>query len=390
MTWTSQRLELFVLSCLVLTSHTSEVLPPQNVSLRWITSFEPQLSWAPPRHPVENCSYEVEWSRTNQTDDRYTCIPKNLTWSEYTVMDGRHLYLAVRTICNDTHSEPVELPVIYPELVRNLSCYIHSSNLTRCSWHRVSDIADFGFFFRLTAEDLSASINNKSNPNLQACPEYVGGRTGCNLQAKPTHAIHILFNGTLNNRLVRNTFKIWLKENVRPLPLTWTAIKAGDKFNISWIPPDFCELSCWTFKIRQTACNKSLHHDKFHVTSTELNVVPHCKNCMAIKVERSRAKEAGRESEWSEEKCFAGEPNALVYAAIIIPLMFAVLATLTLVCCKKNKDVIFPRVPEPRDFLSDISDNNNKITVRNLYIPAEEEDCKITLVIDPLNNKLLS
>ena len=50
-------------------------------------------------------------------------------------------------------------------------------------------------------------------------------------------------------------------DTVRPLPLTWTAIKAGDKFNISWIPPDFCELSCWMFKIRQTACNKSLVGD---------------------------------------------------------------------------------------------------------------------------------
>lgn len=33
--------------------------------------------------------------------------------------------------------------------------------------------------------------------------------------------------------------------------------------------------------------------------------------------------------------CAGSEPNALVYAAIIIPMMFAVLAALTLMCCKK-------------------------------------------------------
>lgn len=114
-------------------------------------------------------------------------------------------------------------------------------------------------------------------------------------------------------------------------------------------------------------------HDVFDKTSTELSVVRHCENCMAIKVVR---KQTGGESEWSDEKCFGmifvswpifsccllqeelcivfffsiiilimllmslharagSESNALVYAAIIIPLMFAVLAVLTLMCCKK-------------------------------------------------------
>lgn len=30
---------------------------------------------------------------------------------------------------------------------------------------------------------------------------------------------------------------------------------------------------------------------------------------------------------------------------------------------RRNKDVIFPEVPEPRDLISDISDNNNKVNV---------------------------
>lgn len=106
------------------------------------------------------------------------------------------------------------------------------------------------------------------------------------------------------------------------------------------------------------------------------------------------------------DRCFLlpdadAEPNAVVFAAIIIPLVFASLAILTFVCCRKyvhsspsfflkiiclfpigcgvlfilfysnfvelslfrNKDHIFPKVPQPRDFLSDIYDNNNKVTL---------------------------
>lgn len=40
--------------------------------------------------------------------------------------------------------------------------------------------------------------------------------------------------------------------------------------------------------------------------------------------------------------------------------MLLVPSDVELALCR-NKDIIFPRVPEPRDFLSDISDNNNKV-----------------------------
>lgn len=87
------------------------------------------------------------------------------------------------------------------------------------------------------------------------------------------------------------------------------------------------------------------------------------------------------------------DPYAFVYAAIIIPLMCAGLAALTFVCYRKyvtsfcidfschlvciwyltlalyrNKDNILPKIPKPRDLLSDISDNNNKVTVFFLFL----------------------
>lgn len=42
---------------------------------------------------------------------------------------------------------------------------------------------------------------------LQECSLYTGEeKTGCNLKANTSHVIHILFNGIMNNTLVRNTF----------------------------------------------------------------------------------------------------------------------------------------------------------------------------------------
>lgn len=49
-----------------------QVLPPQNVSLRWKTDFEPQLSWEPPQHSADDCTYQVERSTTNKEEDKVT------------------------------------------------------------------------------------------------------------------------------------------------------------------------------------------------------------------------------------------------------------------------------------------------------------------------------
>lgn len=46
--------------------------------------------------------------------------------------------------------------------------------------------------------------------SLSECPRYTiteGVRTGCHLQSKTYQSIHMLFNATLKEGLVRNTFE---------------------------------------------------------------------------------------------------------------------------------------------------------------------------------------
>lgn len=370
----SQSLGFFVLSCVFFVVKSQTVLQPQDVSLKWTSDFKPQLSWS----PVENCSYEVDFP------DKTTYICHLPTWSNYTVMEGGTLHCTVVTICNGVSSQPFIVNQTYPELVRNLSCYIQSSQKTHCSWLPASPGLDLPFFYRLSTEDGSVSRDKNVITPLLECSAYTrteGIRTGCDLQARVTQAIDILFKDTWNNMPARNTFRRDLFLSVKLDPLRLNATKMGNKVIITFTPPDI-DLGDWTFFIKYNECNVEKNQITQIETVATLELLPHCRYCFAIKAESNK-----KETPWSKEECFDAEtdPNAWVFAAIVIPLVCVCLAALTFVCFRKNKDTIFPKVPVPRDFLSDISNNNNK---SNLYIPREEDDnCKITLVIDPQNKQ---
>ncbi|XP_075943133.1 interleukin-13 receptor subunit alpha-1 [Anarhichas minor] len=386
MTRMCHSLELFVLSCLFLTveSQQGPILPPQNLSLKWISDFDPQLSWAPPPHSVENCTYDVN-ANTKLPEDYKGDGVSGQSWQLYFVMEGGFLEMAVQTVCTN-RSELAKVNVDYPVLVRDLECYIYSATQTYCSWHAASQAQDLRFFYWLTIENFRPVVENPSSrPILECSYRYNGDvRTGCDLEANVSHSINILFNGTLNDTFARNTYKR-MNIKVRPPPLNWTVNKTTDCFVIEWTPPDI-SLS-WIYIINYTECGKPKIIPDIRENSYRLNLNPGCQYRMTIKANSTRG-----ETPWSDEKYFDRDtdPNAWLYAAILIPLMLAGLAALMFVCCRKNKEYIFPKVPEPRDLLSDISNNNNnESTVHKLYVPPEEEDnCKITLVVDALINRL--
>ncbi|XP_033466295.1 interleukin-13 receptor subunit alpha-1-like [Epinephelus lanceolatus] len=381
-----QSLALVVLSFLSVTAEAQQgqILQLQNVSLQWINDFQTQVSWA----PVGNCSYYGYLKSSRQSN---IANP----WQKYVVMEGGSLQLTVEATCNGSRTYKATINRTYPDLVRDLQCYLYAENKTRCSWNPVSPhVPDFKFFYRLINEAFTASADLKPSFDVKECSLYhfnaEGVKTGCDLDAGIHNNIDISFNGTLNNMLARNTFKIKLIDNVRHPALKWTVTKTGNKFNMRWTPPVIRGLN-WMFELKYTKCNETQTHEiKGGETSFELHADPNCPYSMAIRAVAKTNSDNRRKIPWSEEKHFGADtvPNGWLYAAIIIPVMFGVLAVLMFVCFKKNKENIFPKVPEPRDLLTDISDNNNKYNVHNLYIQAEEEEtCKITLLVDPLNRK---
>ncbi|XP_072231917.1 interleukin-13 receptor subunit alpha-1 [Leuresthes tenuis] len=294
------------------------------------------------------------------------------------VMQGGVLRCEVKIVCGDNESEVAHYNVNYTELVTNLNCYISTARQAHCSWSPASNATDLSFFYLLVKMFDSAPPSQ-----LKECSSYIntdGVKTGCDLQATSQEDIYILLNGTLNNATVRNTFTFELKDNVKPPPLIWKATKSGSKLNISWTPPEVLSQDFWEFNINYTECDKLKNIDikQQVVTSHLMNLVPHCRYCITIRASSSKGK-----TPWSDQKCFEADANWLVYTAVIIPLVIACLAALTFKCYWKNKEKMFPKVPKPRDLLTDISDNNNESTHCNMYIPVEEdENCKVTLVTD--------
>ncbi|TDG99899.1 hypothetical protein EPR50_G00199180 [Perca flavescens] len=271
------------------------------------------------------------------------------------------------------------------ELVKDLQCYIHSANRAHCSW--VPGSPDLKFYYQLWSECFTAPAMHKIPLNLKQCLEYRytdGVRTGCDLEANICQSIVILINETLNNSLPMKPFdKIFFSKNVRPPALNWTVTKTGDQFLISWTHPDIPDMD-WRYVINYTECNVAMTKEVRDKETAVLDLAPHCLYSIKIKATCD-----GGETPWSDVKYFDVGISPWVYAAIVVPLVFAGLAVLVFVCFRKNKEHIFPKVPEPRDLISDIYDNNNKSTVCKLYIPAKEEDhCKITLVEEPQINKL--
>ncbi|XP_061814982.2 uncharacterized protein [Nerophis lumbriciformis] len=359
-------------------SQTGQITPPHNLTLQWISDFEVELWWTHQLGLPPSCEYKVS-SRTkeeNSEDESYHQTPPSLLKLS---MEGGSLSVSIHTVCQDKHSQPVILNVTYPELVSGVQCHIISSTLTNCSWRPLSLSPSLSFYYGLIDEvEDTASFDVK----LQECSSYTrmdGVRTGCRLQSNARQSIYMLFNATLKETLVRNTFKK-SPVPVTPRPLNWTVSEVAGKFNLSWIPPDVLHLSLWTFIINYTECDEEKVKKVLGNTSVLMNRVAHCRYRISLKGLSMRG-----ETGWSHAKYFdaAKHANAMLYAVIIIPLLLAGLTFLTSLCCRRNKGHIFTKVPRPRDLLSDVGSNNTKSAVCNLCFPEkEEENCKISLVMD--------
>ncbi|KAM7377579.1 hypothetical protein PAMA_014065 [Pampus argenteus] len=262
--------------CVLVESVTDKVSPQQRLSLKWTDDFNIELTW----DEKKNCTYDVSVCQP------LSCQRKSLeeaSYDQYVTMEGGFLSVSVENICNNVKSDRAVLNVTYAELVSHVQCYIHTSDSASCTWQQTHDSSDVHFYYKLVCE---GSGPCETVP-LRECPSYIykdQKATGCNLQINTRHSIHMLFNKTFNNTPAKNTFKIVNVKASVP-PLDWSVIKAEDKFNISWTPPDILSPHLWEYTINYTECDKQKHKTKIITgyTSTQLNRVPHCQYRMSIK-----------------------------------------------------------------------------------------------------------
>uniref|UniRef100_A0A096M7Q4 Uncharacterized LOC103140605 n=1 Tax=Poecilia formosa TaxID=48698 RepID=A0A096M7Q4_POEFO len=376
-----QCLEFVAFICLFLAAKTTteQILPPQNLSLHWIDEFNAELTWEPPPHSVVNCSYRGKVEQDHETrQGEFT----SYTMKNHYTERGLKSY-SLQTVCHDKRSQPAVLNTFYPEdLVKSFDFYIISAKQGHCSWSPVITTPELRFFYHLP---------NKSNHSaeIQECSSYTytdGVKSGCNLDATTRMAIRMLFNATVNNTVVRNTF-FWddLKGKVKPPAPEWTVKKNKNNFTISWTPPDVLRLESWTFQINYNECEKTNQRPVAGTTSSKLERSSNCRYCIWIQA----TSEFGN-SLPTDEKCFGtvvflhpDRGSYLVY--VVIAALVVTLAAISIACLLRNGKRIFPKIPVPSNFFKDVIENDNEVKsfFRKLYVPPEEqENCTITVVRD--------
>ncbi|PWA14805.1 hypothetical protein CCH79_00014516 [Gambusia affinis] len=372
-------LEFVAVVCLFLAAKTTteQILPPQNLSLRWINVFIPELTWEPPPHSMANCHYEGKIEKNNELKSTFGPIKdKFMSFNNDPLFtEGRHLSCSLETVCHAKRSEPAFLNITYPGLVKSLDFYMTSAKRGHCSWSPAMTTPDLRFFYQLKDQ----FVDGPPTVTLQECSSYsyTGGvKSGCDLDTTARMSIMILFNATVNNEVVWNTFHLD-ELKVKPVAPDWTVKENKDNFNISWTPPDVLDLSSWTFKINYTVCGKEERPLSASGHSYRLERSPSCRYCMKIQAISDRGN-----SPETDEKCF--DPDRASFSAyIVIVALLVTLAGISIACLLRNKKRIFPKIPVPSNFFKDVMENNNESFFRKLYVPPEEqENCTVTVVKD--------
>ncbi|TNM93502.1 hypothetical protein fugu_001678 [Takifugu bimaculatus] len=364
-------LNLFVLWCLLLETKcaTGHIVTQKNISLHWINEFLLQLSSPTCHHYTVSAGDATNWQ-------------VSFPYKRSTVMEGNFVNLTL-TECNGTTSPPVHISLHYPELVKEVDCYRTSRRDAVCSWIPNTHIQELQFFFVFVNDsEITDEMDFIQNIKMTECQSYNetdGVRTGCDLQLGGTH-IFISFRERRNHSSF-NTFRKAVASNVRLPALKWNVAKTDYTFNISWETPDIP--TDWTITINYTVCGDPKSISVSGSEHIEVPRVPHCPYRLAIQAISLKGK-----SLWSEYKYFEADPPLLTYAAIFFSLVFTGLATTLLICFRRKREAIFPKIPEPRDLLSSIPDNNFKCTLDSLYSNSKEELCIISLVTEPIYNNI--
>ncbi|XP_008433252.1 interleukin-13 receptor subunit alpha-1 [Poecilia reticulata] len=371
-------LEFVAFICLFLAAKTTteQILPPQNLSLRWINEFTPELTWEPPPNSMANCYYDGMMKQNHEGKLKFKPQGKSKSYTKDNLyMGGGLLSYSLQTVCHNNRSQPAVLNIFYPDLVKSLDFYMISAKRGHCSWSPVITTPELRFFYQLN----DRSPNNSTTEILQECSSYTytdGLKSGCNLDATTKMNIRMLFNATVNNTVVRNTFN-WEELKVKPPAPIWTVKENKNNFNISWTPPDMLSLRSWTFQINYNECEQKGERSVPENTSFELQRSPNCRYCIWI-----QATSKSGNSLPTDEKCFDPDRGSfLVY--VVVAALVVTLAVISIACLLRNKKHIFPKIPVPSNIFKDVIENNNESFFRKLYVPPEEqENCTVTVVRD--------
>ncbi|KAL0970258.1 hypothetical protein UPYG_G00239570 [Umbra pygmaea] len=360
---------------------TTELSSPINLTFSWTNEFCWKLSWSLPASFEEklNCSpkYQVNLPVPGKVPDSKRT--SSTTYETCAGLTGVGNY-SVETLCNTNINQPAVHTIAAPkELVSNFQCVFYSYNDMNCSWHQTSQTPDDLQFY------YAYPISKTSISNISMCNTYLHTaekKTGCHLSCNNSfpHDLFIQVNGTVNGSLVRNTFKIDPKSNVKPPAPKVKIRKEGMYLNLSWDHPNIRRPHCWKYLLNYSRCQEPKICIEIDRNSKNILYEPECQFEIQVKAIFNTC--GTGESDWSEVELYGKNVWPVDVGAIVIPIAVFIFVILFLCCFMKHRKKLYPKIPQPSLVYKDRTEEQ-KIVIGSLYVPDEKVELNINLENKP-------
>ncbi|XP_056317127.1 interleukin-13 receptor subunit alpha-1 isoform X1 [Danio aesculapii] len=369
----------------------SELPPPKNLNFKWETPFTLNLTWDKPEDLDPEClvNYTISVSSSqicsnNNIDKRRVAANKVLL----NVSNVNGLCINVTTNldnCGDRRSPPKIITIPAPPvLLVTDRDFAYSHDQLKCTWRPAVDVKDLGFYYWYKREPPLESL-------IRCIPDETMKMGGCVIHNTHLKDINVfghmfyLFNGTYNGTVVNNTFKDEnVKQYVRLKKPQLTVQRVGDSlmFQTNASDLDEFEKGCYKYNYTYSECGKESRNFTELINKSTHQYDPYCKYRARVQIHFSN--DCGRGFSELSDEVYYGEnsnPNTpALLALIIIPLMVSCCLIVSLVLLRRNKDILFPKVPDPSLFFKEMLNSNVNVPVElpansldnKLYVPAEE------------------
>ncbi|XP_036453320.1 interleukin-13 receptor subunit alpha-1 [Colossoma macropomum] len=356
----------------------SDELPqPGNLSLSWSPDYSSVCArWSEPAGLETDCkvSYEIHFYSKKcppSAEEPRKWRVEKLTHTWKTEEDEMCVSITTnpKWNCGNKTSSKSLLQGLSrpPGLVKNFTCLYYSHMKMNCTW--ISNTTDLQLFYRPHSES-----------SLKPCVSYIGKghmRTGCHLYGKEfvNDTFVFLVNGTHGGFPVQSNFNREIRNFVKVPPPKLSISLVGKDLHVRASPPDF-KSSCWKYQFNFKKCNedeKSITGNQQWEFSLEYNEA--CHYTVRVQAIYQYCGEGG--SDWSAPVHYGENRDPvgpLKMTSIVTPIIVACCLIVALVLCRRHKDYLFPKIPEPSLLVKDMLNNSKDkgLNVGKLYIPYED------------------
>ncbi|XP_061665234.1 interleukin-13 receptor subunit alpha-1 [Syngnathoides biaculeatus] len=338
--------------------------PPRNLSYTWLNLLTVNVYWQRPSGLPEHCRIQYRWGPHNSSTE-WTNFTETLLTDE---AESSGWLFTVRTEgdCRAGQSAPASVLVDTPkpraELVTDFKCLLQAEK-PNCSWIPVDPS------FNLT---LSYGICAETRPAFKRCEpsRRHGIRNGCDLSSEFVNEdICVL----VTSEESMSTFKPLLV--VDPPNLRVTA--EGDKFNLSWTPPEVGRGCSWIYELCYRQCDQQQTCQSF-VPNGETVQMAYDERCRYEFRYRVTSGEYCKrvQSDTAVQVYGANAPARVSPTTVAVAVAVVVLSAGVLVgcyCLQRHSNLFWPVIPDPSAVLKTVSNGRSVMKApAKVYTPVPE------------------